>query len=73
MEVLNARGKSQEALERLENLAIRNPLEFNVFLILAQEYEKRGKTGEAKNIYQDLLDLNPKNEYLKGKIEELEK
>jgi len=54
-------GKTSEAAKVLEDLITAFPTESQYYHVLAQYYDKQGKAGKAKEVYQRALQANPED------------
>lgn len=66
-------GEDMKALEYFERAARRKPKDEGLKLILADYYERLGDLERAKRMLEELLDMDPYNEALKGRLSGLEK
>jgi len=67
------RGKKEDAIGFFELNTENFPNSYNTFDSLGEAYEALGDTKNAIKNYNKSLELNPDNEYTKGKIEKLKK
>lgn len=61
-----------QAIDILEVARLAMPQNSNILYMLGLAYQKKGNINEAKNLIEKVLELNPGNEEVKKKLEELE-